>query len=124
MAGGDGAGSSVRGKNHLYILWTNDNKLTAEKMVFMYAVNSRLRNWWEQVTIIIWGATAQLVADDVEIQDLAAGALSAGVQLSACKACCDQLGITEKIEGLGIEVILWGQPLTEILKSGETLISL
>jgi hypothetical protein len=24
---------------HLYVLWTNDNLITAEKMVFMYTVN-------------------------------------------------------------------------------------
>ena len=25
----------MSGKNHLYVLWTNDNPVTAEKMVFM-----------------------------------------------------------------------------------------
>ncbi len=26
-------------KSHLYVLWTNDNLVTAEKMVFMYTIN-------------------------------------------------------------------------------------
>jgi len=42
---------SVSEKKHLYVLWTNDNLITAEKMVFMYTVNSLVRGWWEKVTL-------------------------------------------------------------------------
>lgn len=52
----------------LYILWTNDNPITAEKMVFMYGMNSMIRGWWEKVTIIVWGATAPLVAENMDIR--------------------------------------------------------
>jgi len=41
----------VSEKKHLYVLWTNDNLITAEKMVFMYTVNSLVRGWWEKVTL-------------------------------------------------------------------------
>ncbi|MCP3953978.1 MAG: DsrE family protein, partial [Desulfobacterales bacterium] len=40
------------------------------------------------------------------------------------KACADQLGVTETLEGLGIEVIYWGVPLTELLKNNEKLITI
>ena len=40
--------------DHLYILWTNGNVETAEKMVFMYGINSLLHDWWDEVTIILW----------------------------------------------------------------------
>ena len=49
----------MRKKTHLYVLWTNDNPITAEKMVFRYAVNSLKRNWWEKVTLIVWGASTK-----------------------------------------------------------------
>ncbi len=109
---------------HLYVLWTNDNPITAEKMVFMYTVNSLIHGWWEKVTLIIWGAPAKLVSEDDNIQKLVKEALEAGVHVTACKACSDQLGVTETLENLNIEVKYWGIPLTEILTSEETLLTI
>jgi hypothetical protein len=111
-------------KTHLYILWTNDNPITAEKMVFMYAINSMRREWWSDVTVIIWGATTQLVAKNGDIQDKVQEALDAGVHLTACKACAEQLGVTEKLKEMGIAIEYWGQPLTELLKNNEQLLTI
>jgi hypothetical protein len=111
-------------KKHLYVLWTNADLITAEKMVFMYTVNSLLKNWWEKVTLIVWGATAKLVSEDENIQKMVKKALEAGVHISACKACADQLGVTETLEKLNIEVKYWGMPLTEILKKEEMLLTI
>ncbi len=111
-------------KTHLYVLWTNDNPITAEKMVFMYTINSLKRGWWEKVTLIIWGATAKLVSEDVNIQKKIKEALDTGVHITACKACADQLGVTEALEKLGIEVKYWGPPLTEILKNNEHILTI
>jgi len=111
-------------KTHLYVLWTNDNPVTAEKMVFMYTINSLAKGWWEKVTLIIWGAPAKLVSEDEKIQKLVKKALKAGVQITACKACADQLGVTKALEKLDIEVRYWGAPLTEILKNDEKLLTI
>ncbi|MBW1985235.1 MAG: DsrE family protein [Deltaproteobacteria bacterium] len=111
-------------KTHLYVLWTNDNPITAEKMVFMYIINSLIHGWWEKVTLIIWGATAKLVSEDAKIQEKIKEAFDAGVHLTACKACADQLGVTETLEKLNVEVKYWGIPLTEILTSGEKLLTI
>jgi hypothetical protein len=111
-------------KTHLYVLWTNDNAITAEKMVFMYTVNSLIHGWWENVTLIVWGATAKLVSEDANIQKKIKEALDAGVHITACKACADQLGVTEVLEKLQIEVKYWGVPLTEILKNNEMLLTI
>jgi hypothetical protein len=111
-------------KTHLYVLWTNDNPVTAEKMVFMYTVNSLIHGWWEKVTLIIWGATAKLVSEDITIQEKIREALDAGVHITACKACADQLGVTETLEKLKIEVKYWGLPLTELLKNNERLLTI
>ena len=109
---------------HLYVLWTNDNPITAEKMVFMYTINSLKKGWWEKVTLIIWGATAKLVSEDHNIQSKIKEALDAGVFITACKACTDQLGVTEILENLDIEIKYWGVPLTDLLTSKETLLTI
>jgi hypothetical protein len=111
-------------KNKLHILWTNDNVITAEKMVFMYAMYAKKANLWDEVSIIVWGATAKLVAENKQIQELIEEAKLAGVHMTACKACADQLGVTEILEGLDIELIYQGGPLTQILKDDEKLLTI
>ena len=111
-------------KKHLYVLWTNDNPITAEKMVFMYTINSLLKGWWEKVTLIVWGATVKLVCENADIQKKVAEALEAGVHITACKACADQLGVSDDLKKLKIEVIYWGVPLTKILENDEKLLTI
>ena len=109
--------------NHLTILWTNADVLTSDKMVMMYATNAMLSKWWDAVTVIIWGATAKLAAENELIQTKIMLAQRAGVKFSACKACADQLGTTDQLLKQGVEVIYWGEGLTEILKNGEKLLT-
>ena len=110
-------------KPHLYVLWTNADPLTAENMVFMYTINSLLHGWWEEVTLIIWGATAALAGKDAKIQEMIKKAREAGVHVTACKACADQLGVTEVLHSQDIEVKYWGVPLTELLQNNERLLT-
>ena len=109
--------------DELYILWTNDNPTTAEKMVCMYAHNAILNDWWKSVTVIIWGATAKLVAENDRIQDCIKKMMADGVTVSACKACADELGVSDKIVAQGIGLKYWGEPLTEIIKRNAPLIT-
>ena len=111
-------------KKHLYVLWTNDNTITADKMVFMYTINALIHGWWEKVTLIVWGASAKLVSEDAHIQERIGEAADAGVHITACKACADQLGVTEILEKLHIEVTYWGQTLTDIIKNNEPLLTI
>ncbi len=111
-------------ENRLYILWTNGDPVTSEKMVFMYGINCKRRGWWEEVTIIVWGAAVNLVCDNEAIRELVREAQLEGVHITACRACADQLGATERLEGLGIEVIYWGEPLTRLLKDDAKLLTI
>ena len=113
----------MEGKKILHILWTNADLETSRYMVMMYARNSMLRQWWDGVTVVIWGATARLVAENEFIQDEMRTAAQAGVKFTACVACARQLGVVEKLEALGVEVISWGPPLTEILQNHGPLLT-
>jgi hypothetical protein len=110
--------------SHLYILWTTDNPITTERMVFMYAGNSLLKGWWDEVTIIVWGASTLLVGTDPEIQSRIKELISAGVNFTACQRCAEYLGVVSQLEELGIEVKYWGEPLTELLRSGVKLLTI
>ncbi len=114
----------MKEKNKLNILWTNADILTSLHMVFMYSKNSMLRGWWDEVTVIIWGATAKLAAENEAVRNEIKEARAAGVKFSACLACADLLGVTEQLERQGIELKLWGEPLTQILKDDGNLITI
>jgi hypothetical protein len=109
--------------NSLVVVWTSGDREVARKMVFMYTKNSKLRDWWGRVRLVVWGPSARLLADDRELQEELEDLKAARVELIACKACADLYGVTDKLRALGIEVIYMGQPLTEMLKSGWTCLT-
>ncbi len=111
-------------KEKLNILWVNDNPETAHTMVFMYATNAKKNGWWDEVEIIVWGASSKLLAQDETIQERLKMAVFAGVKVRACIACAKMFGVVDKLKQLGIEPEPMGIPLTEILKEGEKLITI
>ena len=109
--------------NELFVLWTSGDREVALSMVFMYTHNSKLRGWWEEVTLIVWGASSKLLAEDEDLQERLRQMIKDGVDVVACIACANMLGVTEKLESLGIEVKSMGHPLTQLLKAGKTVLT-
>jgi hypothetical protein len=110
--------------NHLHILWANDNLLTSKEMVLMYAKNSLIFNFWEEVTVIIWGATAKLAVENEEIQEIIKQCINKGVHFVACKACAEHLNAEHKLINLGVEVIYYGVQLTKLIKDKANLLTI
>jgi len=110
-------------KDKLYILWTSGEKITFDEMVYMYALNSLKLQWWKEVTLIIWGASALLAGKDFVVQQEIKELSEAGVHITACKGCADNLSLSGTFEKMGIEVKYWGTPLTRILRSEAKLIT-
>lgn len=107
----------------LTILWTTDNKNTFFNLVNMYAVNSLKQGWWDEVTVIIWGASAKLAGSDAQVQLEIMEMIQQGVKVEACKACADNNEVSEILNKAGVTVRYMGQHLTEILKSGHRILS-
>ena len=110
-------------KKTLHILWTNADVDTSLHMVMMYASNCMIKQWWDEVTVIVWGATARLACENEAVQKEIEVAMNVGVRFSACVSCARRLGVEEKLKSMGIECISWGPPLTEILQSGGKLLT-
>ncbi|MDP4239103.1 MAG: DsrE family protein [Bacteroidota bacterium] len=108
----------------LTILWTTDNKDTLFNMLSMYAVNSVKNHWWDNVNVIIWGASAKLAGNDTQVQTEVMQMIANGVTVEACKACSDNLGVSEKLAQLGVKVRYMGEPLTDYLKSGDKILTI
>lgn len=108
----------------LYVLWTTGDRETALSMVCMYTLNAKMRGWWEDVTLIIWGASSKLLAQDEELQGRIRQMIEAGVMVVACVACANMFGVSKILENLGVEVKGMGQPLTQLLKEGKKVITI
>ena len=46
-----------------------------------------------------------------------------GVKFSDCITCAKELGVEQALRDMGLEVISWGPPLTELLKTRAPLLT-
>ena len=109
---------------HLHIIWTDSDPDTALNMVLMYSTNALLNEWWDKVTVVIWGGAQKLAAGDEAVRFEMQNARDVGVEFSACISCSNNLGLTERLEADGIEVIRWGQKLSLLLQNGKHVITI
>ncbi len=108
----------------LNILWTTTNKDTIINMITMYATGAIKKGWWKEINIIIWGASAKLIAEDAQIQGYVKQMMDAGIHVEGCLSCSDQFGVTTTLRDLGINLKYMGEPLTSYLKNDEKVLTL
>ncbi len=109
--------------DHLHILWTNADIKTSKLMVMMYAKNAKKNGWWDKVTVIAWGATAELLATNREIQEEMNVLREYGVEFTGCITCAKELGVEKELTDLGVDLYSWGPPLTKLIKENAPLIT-
>ncbi|MCX6250264.1 MAG: DsrE family protein [Bacteroidetes bacterium] len=107
----------------LNVLWTTGEKDVALRMIFVYLLNAKSIGWWDDITLIIWGPSAKLVAENRLIQKELDYLLQSGINVQACEGCTEAYGVTDEIRALGIPVRYMGETLTEILTGDEKLIT-
>ena len=107
----------------LVVLWTSGDPFVAERMAFMYTLASKKNKWWDEVTLVVWGPSAKLLSENKDLQDYVKRMQEAGVDVQACIVCANMYGVTDKLRELGITVRGMGKPLTDMLQSGWTLLS-
>ena len=117
------AQTEIPGNEKMVIVWTSGDREVALKMVFMYTLNAKTREWWDDITLVVWGPSAKLLTEDEELQGYMKKIMDAGVTVKACKGCSDQYGISEDIEKLGIEVLYIGKELSDYIKEGRNLLT-
>jgi hypothetical protein len=109
--------ASEQATSRLAVLWTSADRDVALKTAFLYTLNAKRQGWFDDVTLIVWGPSSKLLAEDEELQEQIGGMAEVGVNLVACKWCSDSYGVSEALESMGIEVKYMGAPLTEMLKA-------
>jgi hypothetical protein len=107
----------------LLVVWTNQDREVALHMVFMYVFNGKQQGWWKDVTLLIWGPSQKLLSQDAELQAYVKKMKDAGVVLLACKQCADEYKLAPALTALGVDVKYMGAPLTDMIKSGWTVLT-
>ncbi len=102
--------------NKLLIVWSTTELEVAKKMVLLYSSVILPRGYWDKAHLMIWGPSAKLLAENIELQDMLTKVKETGVELSCCVVCSDEYAVTEKLVSMGIDMIHAGELLTAALK--------
>jgi hypothetical protein len=106
----------------LVIIWSSADRDVALQMVFMYTYNSKKFGWWDDITLVVWGPSAKLLAEDEALQVHMKNMIDAGVVVKACKLCSDSYGVSVKLEKLGI-IVKYMKELTDYIKEGRNILT-
>ncbi len=68
---------------------------------------------------MIWGPSAQVLAQNKELQEQMKIVRDSGVKFNACVVCSNDYGVSEILEELGVELIHTGEMLTEALQGDD-----
>jgi len=107
----------MREQDKLMVIWSSGDRDVALKVCFMYTNAAKKMKWFEEVHIIIWGPSAKLLSEDVELQEKIKLMQKEGVIVEACIACANMYGVADQLKKMDIDVKGMGRPLTERLKA-------
>jgi len=106
--------------NKLLIVWSSGEKEVATKLILLYGSVMLERKYWDEATIMLWGPSAKLLAQDKELQERVKVVQKSGVVFNACVVCADEYGVSDILKSMDIELIHTGEMLTESLQSEST----
>jgi len=104
-------------KNKLLIIWSTEEIEVAKKMVLLYSSVMLPRGYWDEAILMIWGPSAKLLSENIELQNTIKEISDTGVKLQACVVCTDEYGVSTKLSSLGVELTHTGEMLTQALQS-------
>ena len=117
------AQSEKPGNEKLVIIWSSADREVALNMVFMYTSNSKNWGWWDDITLVVWGPSAKLLAEDQELQEKIKFMIhDLKIVVKACKLCSDNYGVSAKLEELGI-IVKYMKELTDYIKEGRNILT-
>jgi len=116
--GGATQGVVATDPTRLAVVWTSGDPEVAHRVCLMYTHAARQAKWFDEVTLVVWGPSARLLAADKDVQAKVKLMKADGIIVRACVVCADSYGVTETLRSLGFTVEPMGKPLTDFLKDG------
>lgn len=115
--------SDLKNRSELAIIWSSSDKEVARNTVFNYALNAKCREWWSDVYLIIWGPSAKLLAENVDVQCEVEEMRNKGIKVSVCADNANACGVCKELVNMGLEVRGIQQPVLEMLARGAKVIT-
>lgn len=103
----------------LLVVWKSEHEIDINKFIVPFTYNSKAQNWFNDVELLIWGASQIQVKENPTYQKHVKTLIHNGVKVYACKMCADDTGSTEVLESLGVTVAYTGTYLAEKLNSDQ-----
>jgi hypothetical protein len=110
-------------RNKLLIVWSSADEEVAKKLILLYGSVMLPRSYWDEATIMIWGPSAKLLAENKDLQEMVKIVMQTGVKFNACVVCSDDYGVSKQLSALGVELIHTGEMLTNALQSDYKIIT-
>lgn len=85
----------------------------------MYAKNAIKHAWLDDIKVIYFGPSEQLIYKDPQVADAAIEIAGMG-ESYACKAISDRDGISQRIDEMGVKVEYVGSIISDYIKQGYT----
>ena len=104
----------------LLVVWKSDNDIDIHNFIVPYVHNSKKHGWFDDVELLIWGASQHIVTKDSTIQQKVKDLIKNEVKVYACKFCADNVGATKLLESIGVNVMYTGVFLSDKMKDPET----
>ncbi|MFO7621344.1 MAG: hypothetical protein R6W81_08775, partial [Bacteroidales bacterium] len=76
--------NQVPAPEKLVVLWTSDDPMVAERVALMYTHAAKTAGWFSEVTLIVWGPSAKLIAENIKLQEKLRAMQKDGVVIEAC----------------------------------------
>jgi len=105
---------------NVVILWKTDNDIDIHNLVLPYALNAHKEQWFDHVTLLIWGASQKRVLEDKMISEKVKQLKEQGIRTVACKLCAENIHTDDYLKRLLVEVIYTGELLSNALKDPDT----
>ena len=102
--------------NKIAVIWALKNPEVAKEMVLDNIRNFKLRGFWDQVRLVMWGPSVTLFAKDEELQSELAELKKIGVEVQICKRSTNGYDVTDKIASLKSDLFYMEDPFTEYNK--------
>ena len=104
--------------NKLFVILASGDKDVALEMALFYPYTLAKEKYLDEVKVILFGPSEKLVARDKNVQKRIKKLQEVNVAISACKYCSDRMGVSDKLEKLGITVEYVSKGIAQMIKDG------
>lgn len=104
----------------LCVVWKSSNEIDIEKFIIPYIYNSKAKKWFDEVEVLVWGASQEIIANSSLYKQKLKEMVDSGIPVYACKMCADGLNVTDVLESMGVNVIYTGVYLSDQIKNPNT----